>query len=206
MSVDAREGGGNPESNKELGHHQHSMYPHIFEGTTDFLTSSSTSSPLCIRLQCCRKLSRRGQILSFLGQPVAAQRKLRSLAFFGAILCTLFLCRSRSFLVLNPSFRRQPGSSQRKGLVCRSWCFLVDLISSSKPTVSYHARTGTRRDSLIGGCGTLDMNKQTQEVPSVPPSEGKKHKGFRAGRVRHGLEDGANNARLDKLACHSHPR
>lgn len=169
MSAEALEGRETPESNWELRHHQHSMYPHAFEGTTDFLTSSSTSSSRCIRVQCCRKLSSRGQILSFLGQFVAAQRKLRSLEFFGAILCTLFLCRSRSFLVLNPSFLRQPDSSQWKGLVCRSSCFLVNVISSSKRVLCCNGRTGTRRDSLIGyGIpGTYKAIAQ-REVPWVP--------------------------------------
>lgn len=76
----------NPELSSELGQNQHSMYPHVLEGTTDFLTRFSVSSSLCIRMQCWRKLSSRGQILSFFGQFAATQRKLLSEVFLGAIL------------------------------------------------------------------------------------------------------------------------
>ena len=58
----------------ELGQDQHSSYQNTCEWITDIRKSFSLSSWVCMRLQCWRKLSGRGHILSFLEQFFALQR------------------------------------------------------------------------------------------------------------------------------------
>jgi hypothetical protein len=85
--------------------------------------SSFTSSSLCIRIMCCLKLSRRGQILSWFLQLGEAHLKLVVIVS-SPIPCLLFLCLIKSLIVLNPSTRVQPMTSHLLGLSCFSMCFL----------------------------------------------------------------------------------
>lgn len=74
-------------------------------GNTPILTSSPTSSPSCFRRTWQRKLSSLAHLCPELGQPCTGHWYQLSPRIDDHAPCTLFRCRSMSFLVAKPRCR-----------------------------------------------------------------------------------------------------
>lgn len=93
-------------------------------GRTHFFNNPAASSPPCIRVRCCLKLSKRGHILPLRVQ-LFPKHMCRTLGpRMGFCLWTHFLCRAKSLMVPKPSLRAQFGSSHLNNFLCLASCFL----------------------------------------------------------------------------------
>lgn len=101
----------------------------VRDGRTHFFNNSAASSPPCIRVRCCLKLSRRGHILSLRVQFCPKHIYMTLGPRIGSFLWTHFLCRARSLMVPKPSLRAQFGSSHLNNFLCLASCFLRREIS-----------------------------------------------------------------------------
>ena len=98
------------------------------------------------RLRWLLKLSKRGHDFSLDLHPVTWQRNFLVGAVSGIDPgCLLLTCLSRSLVVLNPSGRVHPVTSQTNGFLCRKSCFLQFI--SFHQVNDFEVRTSIRMGS-----------------------------------------------------------